>query len=171
MILDYFSCFSATPCFIPKRLKFDLQMYEEPPVKYSAERIIRILLQPDVSKICSVRPTSVSKSSTYVVDVRNLENQDDIKKDDFGIWKYSGSHPKYYKVFEKEDSYLQIDKCAEGATGRNVVLLIRLHCTHPSCSNFKRLICFLTGACTILLQYGTFFYFTATVSAYVQKLT
>ena len=30
------------------------------------------------------------RSASYVVDVCNLQNQDDIKKDEFGIWNYSG---------------------------------------------------------------------------------
>ena len=136
--------------FAPKRLKFDsnvdgLHIYEVPPSKYSAEQLLRILLQPDVSKICSVRPTCVSQSSTYVIDVRNFPNKDDIKKDDFGIWRYSGSHPQYFKAYEQDDGYLKIEKCAEGATGSNVVVLRHLHCTHPSNNEFKRLICFLSG--------------------------
>ena len=75
-----------------------------------------------------------SQSATYVVNVRCLENQDDIKKDDFGIWRYSGSHPQVFKVLyeEEEDGYKTIEKCSVCASGSNVVLLRRLHCTHPS---------------------------------------
>ena len=32
-----------------------------------------------------------------------------------------------------------------GVSGPNVVFLRRLHCTHPSNLDFKRLICFLSG--------------------------
>lgn len=120
-------------------------VYETPPSRYSAERILQILLHPDESKICKVKPTSVTHSATYVVDVRQLQNADDVKKDEFGIWNYSGSHPQSFKVFDEEDGNITVEKCAEGATGSNVVLLRRLHCTHPSNVEFKRLICFLTG--------------------------
>ena len=120
-------------------------MYEEPPHKYAAEKIIKMLIDPDESKICREKPSSVTKSATYVVDVRNLQNAEDIKKDEFGIWKYSGSHPLVFKVYTEEDGSKSIERCCEGASGSNVVYLRRLHCTHPSNSDFKRLICFLSG--------------------------
>ena len=138
---------------VRKKLKFiadspeeDSQqpVYEIPPSRYSAERILQILLLPDETRICKVKPTSVTHSATYLVDVRQLQNIDDIKKDEFGIWNYTGSHPQPFKVFDEEDD-ITFEKCAEGATGSNVVLLRRLRCTHPSNVEFKRLICFLTG--------------------------
>ena len=140
-----------------KKLKFDnpdtsdddesliQPIYEYPPAKYNAEEIFRILLKADKSKVCEAKQSSIRKSATYVVDVRNLRNRDDNKKDEFGIWHYSGSHPQPYKVHQNEDGSLFIEKCCPGATGANVVLLRRLHCTHPSNAKFKRLICFLTG--------------------------
>ena len=92
-----------------------------------------------------MKPTSVTKS--YVVDICNLQNADDIK-DEFGIWKYSGSHPQVFKVYTKEDGSKSVENCYEGASGSNLVYLRRLHCTHPSNSDFKRLICFLSGKWT-----------------------
>ena len=120
-------------------------MYERPPAKYTAEEIIRILLQADSARVCKEKPTSVRRNATYVVDVRNLRDQDDIKKDEFGIWKYSGSHPQFFKVHQADGGYMTVEKCCPGASGQNVVLLRRLHCTHPSNAHFKRLICFITG--------------------------
>ena len=49
-----------------------------------------MLVDPDESKICRVKPISVTESATYVVDVRNLQNTEDIKKDEFGIWNTLG---------------------------------------------------------------------------------
>ena len=118
-------------------------VYELPPSKYSAERVIKILLRADSSKVCQKKPTSVRRSATYVVDVRSLRCQDDIKKDEFGIWNYSGSHPQPFKVHENDNSIV-VERCCPGVSGKNVVLLRRLHCTHPSNPQFKRLICFLT---------------------------
>jgi len=99
----------------------------------------------DEDKICKEKPANITRSSTFVVDVRNLKNQEDLKKDEFGIWNYSGSHPHTFHVSEEEGGTLTIEKAATGATGPNVVLLRRLHCTHPSNPDMKRLICFLSG--------------------------
>ena len=110
-------------------------VYGIPPSKYSAERVIKILLQAENSKICRKKPTSVCRSATYVVDVRSLRCQDDIKKDEFGIWNYSGSHPQPFKVHENYDDLI-VEKCCPGVSGKNVVLLRRLHSTYPACPSF-----------------------------------
>ena len=67
--------------------------------------------------MCQVKSTSISKSATYVVDVRNLRNQDDIKKDEFGIWNYSGSHLQPFKIYYEEDNEITVEKCNPGVTG------------------------------------------------------
>ena len=127
-------------------------VYENPPAKYNAERIIKILLQLDETRVCYVKPSAVTRSASYVVDVHNLQNQDNIKKDKFGIWNYSGSHPQAYKVYHEEDGYVIVEKCCEGASGANVVLLCRLLCTHPSNPDFKLPICFLSGKVRVCMH-------------------
>ena len=122
-----------------------LPIYERPPEKYAAEEIISILLDPPANKICTSKPLNVSKSATYIIDITCLNNAEDIKKDNFGIWKYSGSHPQLFKVYTDDDGEKVIERCYPHAAGNNIVYLRRLHCTHPSNKSFKRLICFLSG--------------------------
>lgn len=106
---------------------------------------MQILLSPiDDNKTCQEKPRNICRSCTFVVDVRNLKNQD-LKKDEFGIWNYSGSHPHTFHVSEEPGGSVAIEKAATGATGPNVVLLRRLHCTHSSNPDVKQLICFLSG--------------------------
>ena len=113
----------------------DQPVYEIPPPKYQAA------IPP--SKIRSVRPTNISRSATYIVDVSKLKHPDDIKNDCFGSWKHSGSHPQTYKA--QEDGYVRTEKCADGARGDTVVHLRPLHSVHPTNNSFKRLIAFLSG--------------------------
>ena len=124
-----------------------LPIFEIPPPKYTAEQILRILLDPYISesKICNVRPVNITQSATYVVNIQMLEHQDDIKNDNFGKWQHSGSHPLLFRVQMESDDYMYIEKCAPGATGENVVMLRRLHSVHPSNCHFKRLIAFVSG--------------------------
>ena len=95
--------------------------------------------------MCQKKPVNVTSSTTFVVDTRKLQSLEDIKKDEFGIWNYSGSHPQAFRVSEEDGTSLWIEKCTTSATGSNVGHIRRLHCTHPSNSNFKRVICFLSG--------------------------
>ena len=117
-------------------------IHEVPQNKYSAEWILKILLDPNISAsvICTVRPVDITKSATYVVDIHKLEHPSDIKNDNFGKWEHSGSHPLCFRVQVESDDHLYVEKCAAGATGDNVVLLRRLHSVHPSNNKFKRMI-------------------------------
>ena len=142
------SCYFLCMCSDEQRGN-NQPIYEYPPMKYSAEKILKILLDPTIPehKVCRVKPNGINKSSTFVVDVRKLQCLDDIKKDEFGIWNYSGSHPQAYKVYHEDDGYVSVEKCGNASTGKNVVYLRRLHCTHPSNPEFKHLICFVSGEC------------------------
>ena len=95
-------------------------IYEVPTPKYTTERILRILLDPDIptAKICSSRFINITKSATYVVDISKLAKPEDLKNDNFGIWKHSGSHPQTFRVNIESDGYIRVEKCARGATGQ-----------------------------------------------------
>ena len=116
-----------------------------------AQHILKILLNPkiDQSRIATMRPNQVSHSSTFVVDITKLAHPDDIKKDMYGKWKYSGSHPETFRCGYDEPSNVFIEKCAPGATGDNVYYVRRLHSYHPSNPKFRRLLTFISGACII----------------------
>ena len=98
------------------------------------------------SLIAKGRPIEVEKSSTFVVDLTCLKDPDDVKKDTYGRWNYSGSHP---------DSFddVSIEKCALGATCPNVYYLRRIRSSHPSNPNFRQLIAFVHGKCATLKKH------------------
>ena len=53
---------------------------------------MEILLNPNMNKsvVTHDRPLQVEKSSTFVVDLTSLKHPDDVKKDMYGRWDYSG---------------------------------------------------------------------------------
>ena len=122
-------------------------IYEIPPPKYSAEKILKILLDQNIqeSKICSVRPTGIHKSATYVVDVSKLKHPDDIKNDNFDAWTYSGSHPQTFRAQVEEDGYVRVQNVLMGP--KEMILCIFVACTVYTLQIilFKRLIAFLSG--------------------------
>ena len=127
--------------------------YENPPEKYLAETILKILLNPSISmsKVCSTWPIEdIETSSTFVVDITKLKHPDDVRKDYFGKWVHSGSHPVPFKATVNEDGGVEVEKCAPGASGE-VFYLRRLHCYHPSNSNFRRLLAFVSGEYSCVL--------------------
>ena len=124
-----------------------MPIFEKPPPKYTATRIMQILLNPsmDTSKVAKGRPIGVEESSTFVVDLTSLKHPDDVKKDMYGRWDYSGSHPEVFRCTFDEFDDVSIEKCAVGATGSNVYYLRRVRSSHPSNSDFCRLIAFVHG--------------------------
>ena len=142
MILVFLVCFSYSHSKECHPLA-----YEMPPPKYFAESILKILLHPkiDRNKVCSVWPIEVESSNTFVVDITKLKHPDDVRIDFFGKWVHSGSHPVAFRANVNEDGIVEVEKCGPGATGNKVFYLRRLHGYHPSNSNFRRLIAFVSG--------------------------
>ena len=103
-------------------------VFEVPPAKYTAERIFEILQDSTIEddKVCKTVPTGVTSSLTFVVDNRFLKNPDDIKKDELGIWNYSGSHPQTYKE-SKKDGIVEVEKCTKNSKGDNIYHVVHIH--------------------------------------------
>ena len=133
-------------------------VYEVPGGSYTGERILEILHDPDIdqSNVCRNQPVGVTQSSTFVVDLESLQHPEDIKKDEFGKWKYSGSHKKLYAAWQTAEGKLHFERISHGSSSHgssshgssssmNIFELRRVHCTHPSNRHCQRLIAFITG--------------------------
>ena len=94
------------------RANDEYPVYETPPDKYPAERVIKILLDPNInkSKICHQQPTKITKSSTYVVDLNCLKDPEDVKKDNFGVWNHSGSHLQSFDCCFSKDGRVHVGR-------------------------------------------------------------
>jgi hypothetical protein len=57
-----------------------------------------MLLNPNIDKkeICSAPPVDVRKNASYVIDKNCLDNPEDIKKDNIGVWHHTGSHNNHF---------------------------------------------------------------------------
>ena len=93
--------------------------------------------------MCQEKLKGIRTSATYVVDTQKLKCLDDVKKEEFGMWNYSGSQQKAYRVHCEDDGDFFVEKCALNAKGDDIVYLRRLHCTYRSNQQVKRLICFV----------------------------
>ena len=138
--------------------KLHPKAYEAPPFKYFAESLLKIVLNPhiDSDRVCHTWPVvGITSSATFVVNVTSLKHPDDVRKDFFGKWIHSGSHPFTFKACFREDGNIRVEKCAPGASG-DVYYLRRLHSYHPSNPDFKRMIAFVSGMsslqfCSVLI--------------------
>ena len=113
-------------------------VYEIPKETYSGEQLLDILFDPDESRICRERPMRIIKSCTFVVDLDALKHPDDVKKGEFGKWHYSGSHVVCYKAYKSPTGVLEFEKASKTESeSLNTFELRRVHCKHPSNSQFS----------------------------------
>ena len=124
---------------------FRLLWFTTPAAIYSAETIMKILLNPTSSWVSRACPHRVTKSSTYVVDVTTLAHPEDVKKDDYGKWDYKGSHPVAFHVCFRNDGSISIKRCQNEERQGDIFYLWRLYSTHPSNPEMKRMLAFITG--------------------------
>ena len=78
-----------------------------------------------------------------MVDLTKLKHSDDVRKDFFGKWIHTGSHPFIFKAYVHKGS-VSVEKCVPGAHGM-VYYLCRLHSYHPSNTDFRRMLAFVSG--------------------------
>ena len=96
------------------RNEYGVPIYEQPPPKYSAHNIMKLLLDPniDISRIATQRLIVATQNSTFVVDLSKLDHPDDVKKDIFGKWEHSGSHPEVFNCSFDKMNTVMVEKCA-----------------------------------------------------------
>lgn len=106
-----------------------------------------MLLNPNIDhkRIAKDRPIGTSHNDTFIVDLSKLPHPDDVKKDMFGKWVHSGSHPEVYKCSFDELGEVSVEKCAPGASGSGVYYLRRLRSYSPSNPDVRRLMAFIHG--------------------------
>ena len=69
----------------------------------SVEDAVRIILQPH-QNVCTQQPIGCRTSGTFIVDLSKLDDRDDVKADDLGVWKNQGVRSTYCSIkFESED--------------------------------------------------------------------
>ena len=96
-------------------------------------------------RVCTERPVIVEKSATFVVNITKLAHPDDVKRDSYGKWHYSGSRRVPFHATLDPHGVSHVERCCPGATGDNVFYLRRLYSFHPSNSSFRRVIAIVTG--------------------------
>lgn len=74
-----------------------IPIYHTGDMSISTEEALRIILNPDKSRICHEQPLAITFSSTYVVDTLLLAHHDDLRAD-LGSWRNDGVKSLYCKV-------------------------------------------------------------------------
>ena len=126
----------------------ELPIYSNAPSGYSLSQLVTILMNPAMpeDKVCKLQPLGVSQNCTFIIDL-DLINPDDLKADDLGSWKGTGTRRNYFTV----DKTNKAEFRPSVPSGPSFVV-IRRYFVHRTYFKFHRCIVEIKGsACFILL--------------------
>lgn len=117
-------------------------MYDYPLKGYSQEEIVHILCNPMLKKelICSSHPVSVENNVSFVIDLSQLKNPNDVRADDLGTWKCTGSRVLNFSVKVTNKACRVVTGSSVGAVKIGVR---RQYFVHASDHDLHRMIAFL----------------------------
>ena len=74
--------------------------WNEPNQHYSITDLAKALIGGNVSKdkVCSKQPVHICHNVSFVVDVQSLDDPQDIRADENGVWKRKGSPVAYVSL-------------------------------------------------------------------------
>ena len=81
-----------------------IPIFREGTVSFTAGSAVKIILQAREAEICSEQPIGCSSSMTFLVDVSKLQDRDDIRADDLGVWDNKGVKSTFCSIVMQGDS-------------------------------------------------------------------
>ena len=123
-----------------------MPVYGYPKRGYNIEQIVHILVQPnfDARLLCKTNPISVENNVSFVVDVSKLSNRNDVRADDLGSWKCTGSRSLQFLVkFDSESCTIVSNRSTSGDETVVVVYIRRQYHVHDTDNDLHRMIAFM----------------------------
>lgn len=123
---------------------------------YSCKGLVRLLLQDyNPESLCISQPVNVSHNISFLVDKKMLQNKDDVKCDDMGVWKHIGSPSKRFFIKGNENNAVEQIKPWQGKPKPNMddaYQLRRIYYVNGSDRKVRKIISTLQGK--LLTCYG-----------------
>ena len=133
-----------------------LPVFGHPNKGYSSEQIVHILLDQSIDDqlICSTNPVYVHHNVSFIVDLSTLKNPNDVRADDLGSWKCTGSRTTTFHV-DIRDGACRIVSDESTSPTAQVVHVRRQYHVHGTDSDLHRLIAFVESkycVCVYVLE-------------------
>ena len=79
------------------------------PVSLTIAQSVRIILQAKDEEICTQQPIGCLTSNSFLVDLSQLDDRDDIRSDDLGVWINKGVKSSFCHLQFKDDAVKNIE--------------------------------------------------------------
>ena len=90
-------------------------------------------------KICHTQPIHVNKNSSFVVCLDSLNDPDDLKADENGVWNRKGSPVTYISVHSKGNKCVTCRRSKMGQSSHHYKVT-RMYYKHSDSPDFSRII-------------------------------
>lgn len=139
---DFESSVSSSPLLYFKGDP-ELPVYSQGPSSYSLPQLIDILMSGSLSveKVCKIQPLGVTQNCTFVIDLDSV-SVDDLRADDLGSWKPTGTRRSYFKLSETNEVDFFSRVPSEQSS---YFVIIRRYFVHLTCPKFRRCIVEIQG--------------------------
>ena len=124
-----------------------LPVYGHPRRGYNCEEIVHILLDPVFTDglLSTTHPVSVEHNVSFVIDLNSLSNPNDVRADDLGSWKCTGSRRLTFMLkFGPATCHIVGSTSTSGTgSGGSQVQIRRQYHVHGTDSDLHRMIAFV----------------------------
>ena len=94
--------------------------------------------------LCTAPPVHVAHNAAFLLSLPRFSNFNDIKCDEMGIWKHTGSPKRNFCVIrDREGTIKKIKLCDTGVSGTHE--LKRIYFTNSSDKDVKKILSTVTG--------------------------
>ena len=119
---------------------------------YTREELVRILLEDhETERLCISQPINIQNNVTFLIDNAKIKNLDDIKCDDMGSWKRTGTPKNLFSVYRNKDgSFKRIKHVTRVETSATeldskMYILKRTYYVNNSSDDLRKIISTLQG--------------------------
>jgi len=119
---------------------------------------VRVLINCNKNLICTKQPILVEQNCIFVINLKCLEDPEDIKSDDSGHWIHNGRKTVYVSVQYKNGNITDIksiSKPVPSDENSQVYSLVRTYYTHDPHEDFKRIFYHLFGKLQLTAKANT----------------
>ena len=140
--MEFQSNASSSPLFYFKNDP-ELPIYSRGPSSYCLPQLIDILMSDSLTeeKVCKVHPLGVTQNCTFIIDLDSV-SIDDLRADDLGSWKSTGTRRSYFKLHEMNEPEFLSHMPPEGC---NHFVVIHRYYVHQTYGKFHHCIVEIQG--------------------------
>ena len=124
-----------------------------PNQQYKVEELGKILIVDPIlsERMCTKQPVRVCKNASFVVDLHSLDNPQDKRADENGVWQRNGSPVAYVSIHNSSGNTRVLKRSKMGHHSHHFKLT-RTYYRHTSSPDFTRIITTVHGKCVAVSE-------------------